>query len=355
LYLNTYDNGDSTSYGDIVGNTIVPISVLTNQGPTTLTVDVSINATYGYNSQTSVTLIPNYNGPDGGSGTSTCLLVTIITLSDGITFSFDQVVDCASYQLRMAAPPEGDSTGDCPETDGGIAITLDDLRYDIIESLGISGTIEGKYILKLATLDQLEGVSNYIDVNTDLAGNVAQEAKDFGKEAVRAWLDGFNDLTFDELFEFEQDYKNRMSASEKAIFDSMSRFNQLGYLLNAQKATWRAEDLFPNSLYNGKGDAFRHAYWNGLNVILLGQNLAESLTTAHEDKPPEYPYSYKEKQMDLFNNEVGRNRYNFLSDGFSSLEQSILDALNTGQLRYLNNLDFYNQATSSSQLIPTNQ
>tara|TARA_R110002167_G_scaffold230458_3_gene435677 strand:- start:692 stop:982 length:291 start_codon:yes stop_codon:yes gene_type:complete len=94
---------------------------------------------------------------------------------------------------------------------------------------------------------------------------------------------------------------------------------------------------------------------SGLNVILLGYSLAESLTTAHEDKLPTYTYSYKEKQMDLFNNEVGRNRYNFLSDGFSSLEQSILESLNTGQLRYLNNLDFNSQATNNSQLIPTNQ
>lgn len=146
-----------------------------------------------------------------------------------------------------------------------------------------------------------------------------------------------------------------MSVSEKQIFESMSCSNQLGYLANAQKATWKSEELFPSSLYNGKGDAFRHAYWNALNVILLGYNLAESLTTAHEDQPPSYNYSYKEKQMDLFNNEVGRDRNRWFWDGYGSLEESILDALNSGQLKYLNNLALNGRATANSQLIPTNQ
>jgi hypothetical protein len=197
--------------------------------------------------------------------------------------------------------------------------------------------------------DNVVALHNYLEAN-----DCQQNTAGFAVEAVNAWMNG-RETTLVELLEFVQDYKDRMSASEKAIFDSMSNFNQLGYLFNAQKATWRAEDLFPYPRYNDKGDAFRHAYWNGLNVILLGQNLAESLTTAHEDQPSEYTYSYKEKQMDLFNNEVGRNRYNFISDGFSSLEESILHAINTGQLRYLNNLDSYYQATSDSQLIPTNQ
>jgi hypothetical protein len=159
------------------------------------------------------------------------------------------------------------------------------------------------------------------------------------------------------LLIFEQDYKNRMSVSEKQIFESMSRFNQLGYLANAQKATWKSEELFPNSLTNGKGDAFRHAYWNALNVILLGDNLAESLATAHEDQPPTYTYSYKETQMDLFNNEVGRGKHSWFSDGFSSLTNSILNSITNGELRYLSHLQggaSSGLATFQSQLIPTN-
>ncbi|MFS4456722.1 DUF6973 domain-containing protein [Maribacter sp. 2304DJ31-5] len=158
-----------------------------------------------------------------------------------------------------------------------------------------------------------------------------------------------------DIIRFEQDYKNRMAASEKAIFESMSRAQQLGYLFNAQKASWKAKELFPNSLRNGKGDAFRHAYWNGLNEILLGDALATNLATAHEDKPPIYAYSNKEKQMDLFNNSVGRSRSNWLSNGYSSLSESILDAMSNGELRYLSHLHGgISRATNQSQLIPTN-
>jgi len=146
-----------------------------------------------------------------------------------------------------------------------------------------------------------------------------------------------------------------MSSSETQIFENMTRVQQLSYLANAQFATWKSEDLFPNSLYNGKGDAFRHALWNALNAIDLGYSLAERLTTAHEQKPASYPYSYKENEMDLYNNRVGRNRSDFFNQGFSSIEQSIQDAINTGALRYLNNLAPDGTATSASQLIPTNQ
>jgi hypothetical protein len=159
------------------------------------------------------------------------------------------------------------------------------------------------------------------------------------------------------LLIFEQDYKTRMSASEKQIFESMSRISQLGYLANAQKATWKSIELFPNSQRNGKRDAFRHAYWNALNVILLGDNLAESLASAHEDQPADYTYSYKETQMDLFNNEVGRSKHSWFFDGFSSLPDSILYSITNEELRYLSHLQggaSSGLATDQSQLIPTN-
>ncbi len=157
---------------------------------------------------------------------------------------------------------------------------------------------------------------------------------------------------------FEQDYRPRMSAPEIVIFDSMPRDKQLAYLANGQFATWKSEEhfLLPNSLYNGKGDAFRHAYWNAANVNDLGAILTEELTSAHEERPPSYTYSYLEKQMDLLNNQEGRLRWNWPLDGYSSLEESILAAINDGSLFYLTNLTngSYGQATSQSQLISTN-
>ena len=89
----------------------------------------------------------------------------------------------------------------------------------------------------------------------------------------------------------------------------------------------------------------------------MGVSLAEDLATAHEDQPFLYPNDFKEKQMDLFNNAIGRTKSNWFTDGFQSLTESILDAMRNGELRYLSPLEGFNssgRATVQSQLIPTN-
>ncbi|MBU2923104.1 hypothetical protein KO504_17290 [Winogradskyella psychrotolerans] len=246
---------------------------------------------------------------------------------------------------------------------------LDDLKdeciADIASELGLSAE-ETDCLSDNSSFSEACGLSN--DISNYLADNQissnpngglgflmnSPETEEIATAVVNAICDNNESNS---LILFEQDYKSRMSVSEKQIFESMSRFNQLGYLANAQKATWKSEELFPNSLRNGKGDAFRHAYWNALNVILLGDNLAESLATAHEDQPPTYTYSYKETQMDLFNNEVGRSKHSWFSDGFSSLTNSILNSITNGELRYLSHLQGGGSsglATYQSQLIPTN-
>ena len=179
-------------------------------------------------------------------------------------------------------------------------------------------------------------------------GHSKAEYRDIAKRSLDSFKDGF-----------EQDYMDKMSASEIIIYNSISRHKQISYLINAQAAIWKAEALFPNSLRNGKGDAFRHAFFNAVNSITLGLNLAERLATAHENKPidPNYRNHYKENQMDLFNNQIGRDRRNWLTDGYWSLEESILNALTNGKLRYLSNLVgglSSGRATDQSQLIPTN-
>lgn len=94
-----------------------------------------------------------------------------------------------------------------------------------------------------------------------------------------------------------------MSTEEIEIFESMSRVNQLYYLYNAKTAFDRAAQLFPNSTYNGVGDAYRHALFSALNVRSLGYEMAKRLGDAHELKPPIRPL---EREMDLRNNHIGR-------------------------------------------------
>src|SRR5690606_8120661 len=95
--------------------------------------------------------------------------------------------------------------------------------------------------------------------------------------------------------------------------------------------------LTPCERYNGKGDAFRHAYWNALSSQRIGVGLTNLLTTRHENRPPDYAYESKEVEMDLFNNQVGQD---IVYNGMTNLllmQEAIQDALDNGELKYLNN------------------
>ena len=134
------------------------------------------------------------------------------------------------------------------------------------------------------------------------------------------------------------------------------------YLQSAYNAENRMESLYPLtslnpcSTYNGKGDAFRHAFWNALSTVRIGESLTEQLTTAHEDRsaPPGYPAAdyAKETQMDLYNNARGRE----IAYGSGLLWQLVKTAKENGELRYLAplNTPLNCRATSSSILTPTN-
>lgn len=154
------------------------------------------------------------------------------------------------------------------------------------------------------------------------------------------------------------DYKLQMSQEELNIYNQMSKNNQIHYLYAAKIALSQTQKLFPDSQYNGKGDAYRHALWNAIATRYLGNTKTEQLTTAHENRPsdPNNPFEFKEKEMDLFNNSIGR----FIGTSYPPYEtvnQVRLHHVN-GYLKYLNNLLGglpSGQATANSQLIPTNQ
>ena len=73
---------------------------------------------------------------------------------------------------------------------------------------------------------------------------------------------------------------------------------------NSSTASSTASSLYKaETLYLGNGDAFRHAYWNALNVKSVGADIAKAFANAHESETPEG----NDKTMDLRNNTVGRN------------------------------------------------
>ena len=98
-------------------------------------------------------------------------------------------------------------------------------------------------------------------------------------------------------------YKN-LTQKEKD-FIKKHPFAACSFKRAADKARKEAEKRYSGpGLHNGKGDAFRHAYWNALMVKAYGEVLAKEFADAHE-KNPKQPA--KEKTMDLHNNSVGRS------------------------------------------------
>lgn len=77
-------------------------------------------------------------------------------------------------------------------------------------------------------------------------------------------------------------------------------------------ATNQTEKKFGENGLGNRSDAFRHGIWNAEMTILIGKEKAELFATAHEDKDVSgnesdgFPKT-AHKEMDLHNNEVGRN------------------------------------------------
>lgn len=144
---------------------------------------------------------------------------------------------------------------------------------------------------------------------------------------------------------------NRTSdPAEKSVIEFLKRRNeklhfvektvkQLQYLYNANYALNKSKELYPNSVHNGNGDAFRHALFSALNSKVLGVNLTKQLGDAHELFPNNPPL---ENQMDLFNNQIGRDQFTYLQTQGQSghffkeaLVISLVQKVQNGQLKNL--------------------
>ena len=108
--------------------------------------------------------------------------------------------------------------------------------------------------------------------------------------------------------------------------------------LNANAAINMATAYYPKaSLNNGKGDAFRHGYWNALMCKSIGCSNAKIVADNHER------YNMTEKKlhdMDYYNNERGRIMYNWrAANGYALTPQGLADNLNqdirNGLLKYI--------------------
>jgi hypothetical protein len=163
-----------------------------------------------------------------------------------------------------------------------------------------------------------------------------------------------------ELQAFERNYRTRMSELEKDIFDNEMNFVQrVAYLKNAQLAEWAAKAQFPSSLYNGKGDAYRHSLFIALNAKDLGPELAQRLANAHELNNNQGVLS---KEMDQRNNLIGLSIYDFLNklptdyiSYIGMLHVTIHQYLDNGNFWIINNLAEDGKETNLSRLIRSNE
>jgi len=74
---------------------------------------------------------------------------------------------------------------------------------------------------------------------------------------------------------------------------------------SANSALSYANQYFPGTVHNGKGDAFRHCYWSARMTIEDGPAAAYLVAQHHEDTAKGQPAI--EKDMDMRNNGIGRS------------------------------------------------
>ncbi len=104
---------------------------------------------------------------------------------------------------------------------------------------------------------------------------------------------------------------------------------------NSKTASSEAERLYVKStLYLGNGDAFRHAYWNALNVKSVGVTKARDFANAHESETKDG----NDKTMDLRNNVLGRNiAKSNINSSISTIKNKIISDINKGRMHRLYN------------------
>jgi len=109
---------------------------------------------------------------------------------------------------------------------------------------------------------------------------------------------------------------------------------------NKLPAETETQNRFGNNGINDKSDAFRHGFFNAMNSNDAGDAIARLFSTAHESEVQ--PHLNLEKQMDLFNNNVGHiighNANFFVSDNI--LSNSVYQNLQAGNLVYLWPVDY---------------
>lgn len=166
----------------------------------------------------------------------------------------------------------------------------------------------------------------------------------------QTWLDDSNHFNLD-ITPPENGLFDKLNAAERVL---VGQYPLQAYIIskNVDVAfTTAVASGLPGDL-NGKQDAFRHAFfqaintrdvpprlWSGFNgTTLSSSQIVSMFAIAHESEVP--LVLQLEKQMDIFNNNVGiAYCWNCWNTSNSTIETAIMNKLNNGELRYINPLD----------------
>ncbi len=123
--------------------------------------------------------------------------------------------------------------------------------------------------------------------------------------------------------------------------EEIAAMNDLLISVDGPRAVWdyknitedaekTAAQLYPDSQFEGQGDAFRHAYWNALMTQRFGEEWTTEMTTAHEKSGGNIA---QREAMDLYNNSRGREIGLANPDASPAELQQIIQAeINNGNL-----------------------
>jgi hypothetical protein len=150
----------------------------------------------------------------------------------------------------------------------------------------------------------------------------------------------------DDLIEtiFQEPYETwkKLTKREKLLIKA---FPNDGYIIYKNKtiAFQKTSVFFGNSPgnLNGLGDAYRHAFFQAINTVKLRKYRTKQFADAHESETP--LRCIKEKEMDLFNNEVGMDFIEFAHPNWTDIDliaNEILNILINGELRYLSPINY---------------
>lgn len=254
----------------------------------------------------------------------------------------------------------------------------------------------GIWINKKENEDVVQQITNYILNECQINPSSCEEAKSFADRVLEAqnenltssyteldypgkdlgfeyewWLDNiFVENNFS--FELDEEGFGDLTAQEKLLVIAFPA-QALSIKANKEPAETETYARFGTNGLNDKSDAFRHAFFNAMNSNDVGFPIAKLFSDAHESEVP--TALIKEKQMDLYNNDIGLDIGFYASalDSDTYLSDSVFTELTNGNLLYLFPIDFIssprydlngdgiqdcstclNGITSSTSLIATN-